>query len=123
LAVITDNEKREKNRHHEPNIIRVKPMIEILTADEAAEMFRVSTPYIRGMANSGEIPGTKMGDDWRFVRQDLIDYLRERSRREQQARKFQQEQRQQQPQTIMPGKRGRPRKHDVVECLHPNSAN
>jgi excisionase family DNA binding protein len=111
-----------ENRHHEPNIIGVKPMNEILTADEAAEMFRVSTPYIRGMANSGEIPGTKMGDDWRFVRQDLIDHLRERSRREQQARKFQQEQRQQQPQTIMPGKRGRPRKHDVVEYLHPNPA-
>jgi excisionase family DNA binding protein len=111
-----------ENRHHEPNIIRVKLMIEILTADEAAEMFRVSTPYIRGMANSGEIPGTKMGDDWRFVRQDLIDYLRERSRREQQARKFQQEQREQQPQTLTPGKRGRQRKHDVAEYLHTNSA-
>jgi excisionase family DNA binding protein len=95
-------------------------MTEILTADEAAEMFRVSTPYIRGMANNGEIPGTKMGDDWRFVRQDLIDYLRERSRREQQARKFQQEQRHQQLQIHTPGKRGRPRKHDVAEHLRPN---
>lgn len=111
-----------ENRHHEPKILSELIMIEILTADEAAEMFRVSTPYIRGMANSGEIPGTKMGDDWRFVRQDLIDYLRERSRREQQARKFQQEQRQQQPQAIMLGKRGRPRKHDVVEYLRPNPA-
>lgn len=107
-----------KNRHHEPNIIRVKPMNEILTAAEAAEMFRVSTPYIRGMANSGEIPGTKMGDDWRFVRQDLIDHLRERSRREQQARKFQQEQHaaKKEAQVITPAeplKRGRPSKNRV----------
>ena len=87
-------------------------MTEILTADEAAEMFRVSTPYIRNMANSGEIPGTKMGDDWRFLREDLIDYLRERARREQQSRKFQQEQLKQEPkQAFTPGKRGRPRKH------------
>ena len=53
-----------ENPHYEPYIARVKLMTEILTADEAAEMFRVSTPYIRGMANSCEIPGTKMGDDW-----------------------------------------------------------
>ena len=98
-------------------------MSEILTADEAAEMFRVSTPYIRGMANSGEIPGTKMGDDWRFVRQDLVDFLSERSRREQKARKFQQEQRQQElPQTFTPNKRGRPRKNDVAKLLSPNVA-
>jgi excisionase family DNA binding protein len=108
--------------HNDPNIIRVKLMSEILTADEAAEMFRVSTPYIRGMANSGEIPGTKMGDDWRFVRQDLIEFLRKRSRREQQARKFQQEQRQQQPQSLTPNKRGRPRKNDVSKHLLPNAA-
>ena len=49
-------------------------MTEILTSEEAAEMFKVSVAYIRGMANAGEIPGTKLGDDWRFVRQDLIDY-------------------------------------------------
>ena len=97
-------------------------MTEILTADEAAEMFRISTPYIRGMASTGEIPGTKIGDDWRFIRQDLIDYLRERSKREQQARRFKQEQNLQQPQTILPGKRGRPRTHNVVEYLHFNPA-
>lgn len=104
-------------------VLNVKPMNEILTAEEAAEMFRVSIPYIRGLANSGEIPGTKMGDDWRFVRQDLLDYMRERSRREQKARRFQQEQRQQQPESIMPSKRGRPRKHVVVEYLHTTPVN
>jgi excisionase family DNA binding protein len=86
---------------------------EILTADEAAELFRVSTAYIRGLANAGEIPGTKLGDDWRFIRQDMIDYLSERAKREQKARKFNQEQNQQQPQTFIPGKRGRPRKHII----------
>lgn len=86
-------------------------MSEILTADETAELFRVSTAYVRGLANSGEIPGTKLGDDWRFIRQDMIDYLSERAKREQKTRKFNQEQSQQTPQTFIPGKRGRPRKH------------
>ncbi|MFA5922305.1 MAG: helix-turn-helix domain-containing protein [Methylococcaceae bacterium] len=86
-------------------------MNEILTADETAELFRVSTAYVRGLANSGEIPGTKLGDDWRFIRQDMIDYLSERAKREQKTRKFNQEQNQQQPQTFIPNKRGRPRKH------------
>ena len=86
---------------------------EILTADETAELFRVSTAYVRTMANSGEIPGTKLGDDWRFIRQDMIDYLSERAKREQKTRKFNQEQTQQLPQTFITGKRGRPRKHII----------
>jgi len=88
-------------------------MSEILTADETAELFRVSTAYVRGLANSGEIPGTKLGDDWRFIRQDMIDYLSERAKREQKTRKFNQEQSQQPVQTFVPGKRGRPRKHST----------
>ncbi len=86
---------------------------EILTADETAELFRISTAYVRTLANSGEIPGTKLGDDWRFIRQDMIDYLSERAKREQKTRKFNQEQTQQLPQTFIPGKRGRPRKHII----------
>lgn len=89
---------------------RNKKMSEILTADETAELFRVSTAYVRGLANSGEIPGTKLGDDWRFIRQDMIDYLSERAKREQKTRKFNQEQ-SQKAQTFIPNKRGRPRKH------------
>lgn len=86
-------------------------MTDIMTSEEAAEMFRVSVPYIRGLANTGEIPATKLGDDWRFVRDDLLDYLRDRSRREQQARKIQQEQ-SRKPITTQ-RKRGRPVKHDA----------
>jgi excisionase family DNA binding protein len=86
---------------------------EILTADETAELFRVSTAYVRGLANSGEIPGTKLGDDWRFIRLDMIDYLSERAKREQKTRKFNQEQSQQLPSTFTPNKRGRPRKHSI----------
>jgi len=89
-------------------------MSEILTAEETAELFRVSTAFVRGMANSGEIPGTKLGDDWRFIRQDMIDYLSERAKREQKTRKFNQEQSQQPPKPLVPGKRGRPRKHLIL---------
>lgn len=83
---------------------------DILTTEEAAEMLRVSAPFIRGMANAGEIPATKLGDDWRFIKQDLIDCIRERSNREQQSRKFNQANF---PLTTGSGKRGRPRKNDL----------
>lgn len=88
-------------------------MNEILTADETAELFRVSTAFVRSMANSGEIPGTKLGDDWRFIRQDMIDYLSERAKREQKTRKFNQKQTQKVAETFIPAKRGRPRKHST----------
>ncbi len=50
-------------------------MTEILTTNEAAEYLRVSVPTMRGLAASGEIPAAKIGDDWRFVRQHLLNYI------------------------------------------------
>jgi len=57
--------------------------MEILNSKEAAELMRVSVPAIRGMAASGEIPATQFGDDWRFLRSLLIDYVATRSIAEQ----------------------------------------
>lgn len=49
---------------------------EILTANEAAELLRVSTKTILALARDGSLPGEKVGRAWRFVRADLLDYVR-----------------------------------------------
>lgn len=55
---------------------------EVLTADEAAELVRVSTKAILALARNGSLPGEKVGRAWRFLRADLLDYVRgQKSRR------------------------------------------
>jgi excisionase family DNA binding protein len=89
--------------------------MEILTSKEAAELLRLSVPTIRGMASSGEIPATQIGDDWRFLRVQLIEYLASRSIAEQRMRKEQHTLRKtaEIATPLMPQKRGRPQKNKV----------
>ena len=54
---------------------------EVLTADEAAHLLRVSTKTILTLARDGVLPGEKVGSAWRFVRADLLEYLRGETRR------------------------------------------
>jgi excisionase family DNA binding protein len=53
---------------------------EVLTAGEAADLLRVSTKTLLALAREGTIPGGKVGRAWRFVRTDLLGYLRGRQR-------------------------------------------
>jgi excisionase family DNA binding protein len=55
--------------------------IEVLTTEEAAELLRVSTKTILTLARDGALPGEKVGRAWRFLRTDLLNYVRG-SRRE-----------------------------------------
>lgn len=48
---------------------------EVLTADEAAELLRVSTKTVLTLARDGALPGTKVGRAWRFLRVDLMEYV------------------------------------------------
>jgi excisionase family DNA binding protein len=53
---------------------------EVLTTEEAAEFLRVSTKTILALARQGDLPGEKVGRAWRFLRAELLDYLRGRQR-------------------------------------------
>jgi excisionase family DNA binding protein len=53
---------------------------EVLTADEAAEFLGFNPYTVREKARTGEIPGRKVGKEWRFSRSALLD-LRGRRRR------------------------------------------
>jgi excisionase family DNA binding protein len=54
---------------------------EVLTAEEAAELLRVSIKTVLSLAREGILPGEKVGRAWRFLRADLLNYVRG-SRRE-----------------------------------------
>jgi excisionase family DNA binding protein len=49
---------------------------EVLTADEAAALLRVSTKTLLALARAGTLPGEKVGRAWRFVKGDVLDYVR-----------------------------------------------
>ena len=49
---------------------------EVLTSEEAADLLRVSTKTVLALARRGELPGEKVGRAWRFVRADLLNYVR-----------------------------------------------
>jgi excisionase family DNA binding protein len=51
------------------------PVPDVLTLEEAADLLRVEADDLRGWAEAGEIPGRRLGDEWRFRRDALLDWL------------------------------------------------
>jgi excisionase family DNA binding protein len=51
------------------------PPLEVLDAGGAAELLSVPVDVVVELAERGEIPGRKLGEEWRFARQGLLDWL------------------------------------------------
>jgi excisionase family DNA binding protein len=51
------------------------PGAEVLTLEEAAALLRVDPAVLAERAGAGELPGRRLGSEWRFVRTALIDWL------------------------------------------------
>ncbi|MFT4234337.1 MAG: helix-turn-helix domain-containing protein [Microbacterium sp.] len=49
---------------------------EVLTTDEAAALLRVSTKTVLQLVRSGVLPGEKVGRAWRFLKSDVLAYVR-----------------------------------------------
>ena len=49
---------------------------QVLNVEEAAELLGVSLWTIREQARLGRLPGRKIGKEWRFSRDALLDWLR-----------------------------------------------
>jgi excisionase family DNA binding protein len=49
---------------------------EVLTADEAAALLRISSKTLLSLARSGVLPGEKVGRAWRFLKSDVLGYVR-----------------------------------------------
>jgi excisionase family DNA binding protein len=50
-----------------------------MTMDEIAEYLKVSKETIYKMAQKGQIPGSKLGNQWRFNRQVVDEFLKAHS--------------------------------------------
>jgi excisionase family DNA binding protein len=48
---------------------------EVLTLSELAAWLEVPPETVRSLAESGELPGRRLGDEWRFARAAVLDWL------------------------------------------------
>jgi excisionase family DNA binding protein len=48
---------------------------EVLTAEQLAELLQVDAKTVRSLAARGELPGRKLGRQWRFSRRAVLDWL------------------------------------------------
>jgi excisionase family DNA binding protein len=51
---------------------------DVLTVDELAAWLQTDAATIAKLADDGELPGRKLGDEWRFARDAVLDWLARR---------------------------------------------
>ena len=51
------------------------PRILMLTAEQAADLLQTDAEAVLAMADAGELPGRKIGDEWRFLRRAVLAWL------------------------------------------------
>ena len=51
------------------------PALEVLTVEQAAELLQTDPEAVRTLADAGELPGRKIGDEWRFLRRAVLAWL------------------------------------------------
>ena len=56
--------------------------MKLLNLHEAATFLRISKDKLRDLAAAGDVPGIKIGGQWRFVQERLEDYIREETERQ-----------------------------------------
>jgi excisionase family DNA binding protein len=49
--------------------------LEVLTLAEAGDLLRIEPDQLAKLAASGEVPGRKLGEEWRFTRSALLQWL------------------------------------------------
>ena len=47
----------------------------VLTLPDAAELLRVGTAVVEELAEAGQLPGRRVGGEWRFAREALLRWL------------------------------------------------
>jgi excisionase family DNA binding protein len=74
---------KDKSRNRSPNgpihDVESKPTgqsPEVLTASEAAAYLRVAETEVLRLAQQYELPGRRIGNEWRFLKAGLQDWLR-----------------------------------------------
>ena len=57
---------------------RAFPPPDVLTVGELAEWLQVDAATIAELAEAGELPGRRLGGEWRFARDAVLDWLARR---------------------------------------------
>jgi excisionase family DNA binding protein len=70
-AVAAPDEDLTVGRHH----FRPAELLEVLTLTQTAALLQVDEVTLEGLAARGEVPGRRLGDQWRFGRRALLDWL------------------------------------------------
>lgn len=74
-----DTEQPVTEHRHKRTAVRRKRIAsmakEIVDVEGAAELLGVSTWTVYQLARKGEMPGTRVGKEWRFVRASLIQWV------------------------------------------------
>jgi excisionase family DNA binding protein len=52
-----------------------EPLPDVLTVGEAAALLRVEEADVTAAAEAGELPGRRIGSEWRFAREALMVWL------------------------------------------------
>jgi len=55
---------------------QITVQLEVLTLEEAAAFLRVREDALLALATEGAIPARKIGEEWRFLKEGLGDWLR-----------------------------------------------
>ena len=53
---------------------------EVLTLEEVADLLKVDREVVAALAESGDLPGRQVGEEWRFARRAVLDWLEARER-------------------------------------------
>ena len=48
---------------------------EVLTVEQVAELLQVEPDDVSALADAGELPGRKIGEEWRFLRSAVLAWL------------------------------------------------
>lgn len=49
--------------------------LEVLTLEQLATLLELDVEVLRGLAEQGDLPGRKLGDEWRFSRAAILEWL------------------------------------------------
>lgn len=77
----------------------------VIGSEECAALLCCTKEQIEELARSGDLPGTKIGRAWRFLRADVLTWLSERAHAEAQERRAKRQPRQVQPGPPKPRRR------------------
>jgi excisionase family DNA binding protein len=47
----------------------------VLTLEQLSELLSLDVDATLGLAEAGELPGRKLGEEWRFSRRRILDWL------------------------------------------------